>query len=209
MTLFLDSSVLLAACGSGKGASREIFRRAPKQPWTLITIPYVLEEVARNLRNLPPEASADWVRLRRQLRIEDNVLSLDRPAVFVPAKDRPILFSALAWSDVLLTLDTRDFGELLGQRVLRIGCVAAGRLLGTRTRDGPLALNDLSFPPSEDRQLLRRAEAAQRLQGCRRLCGCWLAAGPSHNTGFPFNSGPNLPRPVLTENQIFWESGVL
>ena len=53
MTLFLDSSVLLAACGSRKG-------------------------------------------------------------VFTPAEDRPILFSALAWSDVLVTLDSKDFGELLG-----------------------------------------------------------------------------------------------
>ena len=129
MTLFLDSSVLLAACGSVKGASREIFRRAPKQPWTLITIPYVLEEVARNLSNLPPEASADWVRLRRQLRIEDNVLSLDRPAVFVPAKDRPILFSALAWSDVLLTLDTRDFGELLDSEFYGLAVLRPGAFL--------------------------------------------------------------------------------
>ncbi len=114
MTLFLDSSVLLAVCGSVKGDSREIFRRAPKRQWTLITIPYVIEEVTRNLKNLPPDASEDWVRLRRRLTIEDNVLSLDRPAIFAPAKDRPILFSALAWADVLLTLDSKDFGELLG-----------------------------------------------------------------------------------------------
>ncbi len=92
MTLFLDSSVLLAACGSREGASREVFRLAPKQRWTLVTIPYVLEEVIRNLKNLPPNASADWVRLRRQLTIEDNVLSLDRPTTFGSAKDRPILF---------------------------------------------------------------------------------------------------------------------
>jgi hypothetical protein len=52
--------------------------------------------------------------LRRQVTIEDDVLTLDRPAIFTPAKDRPILFSALAWADVLLTLDSKDFGELLG-----------------------------------------------------------------------------------------------
>jgi predicted nucleic acid-binding protein len=114
VTLFLDTSVLLAASGSSKGASREIFRLAPTQQWTLITIPYVLEEVTRNLKDLPRDASADWVRLRRQLAIEDNVLSLDRPTTFGSAKDRPILFSALAWADVLLTLDSKDFGELLG-----------------------------------------------------------------------------------------------
>jgi hypothetical protein len=30
------------------------------------------------------------------------------------AKDRPILFTAAAWADVLLTLDRHDFGNLLG-----------------------------------------------------------------------------------------------
>jgi hypothetical protein len=54
------------------------------------------------------------VHLRCQLTIKDNVLSLDRPTIFAPAKDRPILFSALAWSDVLVTLDSKDFGDLLG-----------------------------------------------------------------------------------------------
>ena len=151
MTLFLDSSVLLAACGSRKGASREIFRRASKQSWRLLTIPYVLEEVARNLNRLPPAASADWVRLRRQLTIEDNVLTLDRPAIFTPAKDRPILFSALAWSDVLLTFGFKGFRRPAGQRVLRIASVEAGRLLGTRTCDEPLAVKDFSFPSNEDR----------------------------------------------------------
>jgi hypothetical protein len=43
----------------------------------------------------------------------DDVLTLNRPAVFHAAKDRPILFSALAWADVLLTLDRGDFGSLM------------------------------------------------------------------------------------------------
>lgn len=34
--------------------------------------------------------------------------------VFAPAKDRPVLFTALAFADVLLTLDKRDFGPLMG-----------------------------------------------------------------------------------------------
>ena len=66
------------------------------------------------------------------------MLALDRPSVFRAAKDRPILFSALAWADVLLTLDRSDFGELMVKpfyslRVLRPGFFleqehAAGRL---------------------------------------------------------------------------------
>jgi hypothetical protein len=43
----------------------------------------------------------------------DDVLTLDRPAVFLAGKDRPILFSAMAWADILLTLDRADFGGLM------------------------------------------------------------------------------------------------
>jgi len=112
--LFLDTSVLLAASGSSRGASREIFRRAPESGWLLLATPYVIEEVLANLAELPAAATADWVRLRPELVLMDDVLTLDRAAVFEPAKDRPILFSALAWSEVLLTLDRADFGSLLG-----------------------------------------------------------------------------------------------
>ena len=54
MRLFLDASVLLAASGSGAGASREIFRRASANGWILITTPYGLEEVVRNLPDSEP-----------------------------------------------------------------------------------------------------------------------------------------------------------
>jgi len=126
MRLFLDSSVLLAACGSAAGASREIYRRAEINGWELITTPYVIDEVECNLPNLQPSATDDWAFLRKLLSVMDDVLTLDRPAIFGPSKDRPILFSALAWADVLLTLDQNDFGGFIGKpfyglRVLRPG----------------------------------------------------------------------------------------
>jgi hypothetical protein len=111
--LFLDTSVILAASGSAAGASREIFRRASANAWVLISTPYALEEVLRNLADFPPSASAEWARLRPALLVMDDVLTLDRLAVFHAAKDRPILFSALAWADVLLTLDRGDFSGLM------------------------------------------------------------------------------------------------
>ncbi len=40
--------------------------------------------------------------------------SLDRPVAFAASKDRPILFTALAWSHILLTLDREDFANFLG-----------------------------------------------------------------------------------------------
>jgi hypothetical protein len=71
-------------------------------------------EVLANLSNRPATATASWAQLRPELVLMDEVLTLDRAAVFEPAKDRPILFSALAWSEVLLTLDRADFGALRG-----------------------------------------------------------------------------------------------
>ena len=76
--------------------------------------PYVIGEALNNLADFPPAATAQWANLRADLLVLDDVLTLDRPAVFAAGKDRPILFSALAWADVLLTRDTGDFGEILG-----------------------------------------------------------------------------------------------
>jgi hypothetical protein len=137
--LFLDTSVLLAACGSLTGASREIFRRAPVNRWVLITTPYAIEEVLRNLPDFPLSSSANWARLRPGLLVMDDVLTLGLPVVFPTGKDRPILFGAFAWADILLTLDRGDFGGLMekpfyGLLVLKPGLFlererAAARLL--------------------------------------------------------------------------------
>ena len=80
MRLFLDTSVLLAASGSAAGASREVFRRAAVNGWLLVSCPYAIEEVLRNLPTFPPLASAEWTRLRPELLLTDDVLALDRPA---------------------------------------------------------------------------------------------------------------------------------
>ena len=138
MRLFLDTSTVLAACGSTAGASREVFRRSVANGWSLVVTPYVLSEVEYNLPDFPPTATTVWKKLGRQLEVAPDVFTLDRPAVFGPAKDRPILFSALAWADALLTLDQGDFAAVMssqfyGLRVLRPGHFleeerAAGRL---------------------------------------------------------------------------------
>jgi len=92
--LFLDTSLLLSASGSARGASRETFRLASLNGWHLIATPYVVEEAIRNVVELPPAASAEWAKLRPALLILDDVLTLDRAAVFPVGKDRPVLFSA-------------------------------------------------------------------------------------------------------------------
>jgi hypothetical protein len=129
VNVFLDTSVLLAASGSALGASREVFRRASSNSWTLLTVPYAVEEVLRNLPNFQSSATADWARLRPQLMLMDDVLTLHLPVVFPASKDRPILFSALAWADILLTLDRNDFGDLLGNTFYGLTVLKPGMFL--------------------------------------------------------------------------------
>lgn len=134
MRLFLDTSVLLTASGSAKGASREIFYRAPANGWVLIATPFVVNEVIKNLSNFPPLASAVWATLRPQLLLLDDVLTVAWPAVFGPSKDRPILFSAVAWADMLLTLDSGDFGGLMDKPFYGLHVLKPGTFL-ERERD--------------------------------------------------------------------------
>lgn len=107
LRLFLDTSMVLAACGSTVGASHEIFRLARVHGWVLIVTPYVIEEVLNNLGDFPPAATAQWANLRADLLVQDDVLTLDRPAAFAAGKDRPILFSAASPDDRARELVTR------------------------------------------------------------------------------------------------------
>lgn len=138
MRLFLDSSVLLAACGSANGASREVLRLAEVNEWVLIATPYVVEEVLRNLPDFPVAASGVWVQLRPAVLVMDDVVTLDRPSVFPIGKDKPILFSALAWADVLLTLDRADFSELLGTSFYGMPVLRPGAFLEREREAGHL-----------------------------------------------------------------------
>lgn len=129
MRLFLDTSVLLTACASSAGASYEIFRLAQDRGWVLIATPYVIGEVLNNLPEFPASASAQWAKLRANLLLLDDVLTLDRPAIFPAGKDRPILFSALAWADVLLTRDTGDFSAIMGSSFYELQVLTPGNFL--------------------------------------------------------------------------------
>jgi predicted nucleic acid-binding protein len=112
--IFLDTSVLLAACRSKFGASRAILDIAAKQGWKLTASPWVRNEVEKNLSKFPFESTVTWVGLRSRISLVDDVVSIDRALVFPANMDRPVLITALAWSDVLLTLDREDFIKVLG-----------------------------------------------------------------------------------------------
>jgi len=136
--LFLDTSVLLAACASAKGAAREIFRASRMNGWVLVATPYVVEEVLRNLPDFPVSASGEWVRLRAEILLMDDTLTLNRPVVFPVSKDKPILLSALAWADALITLDRGDFATLLGTSFYGMPVLRPGEFLQRERAAGRL-----------------------------------------------------------------------
>ncbi|MBV9657695.1 MAG: PIN domain-containing protein [Verrucomicrobia bacterium] len=138
MRIFLDSSVALAASMSGTGASREVFRLAAGQGWHLLVSPWVLRETRDNLANKSPQAVRTWIALRTLLRVEDDELTFDWPITFETAKDKPVLFTALACADVLLTLDRRDFRDLLGKTIYGLRVLTPGEFLRTEREAGQL-----------------------------------------------------------------------
>jgi hypothetical protein len=85
----------------------------------LIATPCILAEVVRNLPDFPLAATTEWLRLRGQLLIMDDVLMLDRPAVFPAGKDRPILFGAVAWAGCLAHSGSRRFRDSVEWQTLR------------------------------------------------------------------------------------------
>jgi len=138
VNVFLDSSVLLAACGSAAGASRSVIDAASAQGWSLLTSSYVLAEVETNLAALPAGSSDSWALLRAKLEAVPDVLTFEWPTVFAPARDRPILFTAAAWADVLLTLDRSDFTDLLGTSFYGLAILKPGDFLQRERTAGRL-----------------------------------------------------------------------
>ncbi|MDA8107594.1 MAG: hypothetical protein M0015_03065 [Betaproteobacteria bacterium] len=138
MNVFLDSSVLLAACGSAAGASRAVIEMAARQRWQLLSSAYVIAEAEANLAALPAGGADNRARIRDMLQKVPDVLSFEWPAVFAPARDRPILFTTSAWAEVLLTLDRRDFADLLGKSFYGLAILRPGEFLQRERAAGRL-----------------------------------------------------------------------
>ena len=118
MRVFLDSSVILSACGSAKSLSRLITLIARERDWHLVSSASCRAEVTRNVGKFGDEATAYWKTLRTELEWVPDALTSKRPLLLTASKDKPVLISALAdRSKVLLTLDLGDFGPLLGTEV--------------------------------------------------------------------------------------------
>ncbi len=118
MRIFLDSSVLLSTCGSGKSLSRLIMEIAPDRGWHMISASYCRAETSKNIGKLGAEATLIWPDMQSKVEWVPNALTSRKPLLLTASKDKPVLISALAArSEVLLTLDKGDFGLLLGTTV--------------------------------------------------------------------------------------------
>lgn len=140
MKLFLDTSVLLAAAGSGRGASRFLITEAVAHGWVLVSADYCAEEARRNLPKLGASAATAWRRtVFPALEITAVRLALDKPLVFPKAKDRPVVITALAaQSEWLLTLDETDFHGNLGREIYGMRIATPGEFLLAQREQGLL-----------------------------------------------------------------------
>ena len=114
LSVFADSSVLIAGAGSKSGASRTVLVMAEIGLFRLILSRQVLDECERNLRKKLPRALPVLAELLANI---DPEIVPDPPAeesiyweAYIVRKDAPILAAAhLADADRLLTLDRQDF----------------------------------------------------------------------------------------------------
>jgi len=138
--LFLDASVVLAACGRVAGASHAVFDLAGAQGWRLLTGDYVLREVERNVKHrLSAAARSEWQLLRPALAVVADELTYPWLVVFPATKDRPVLFTAAAVADVLLTLDRADFGSVMRAGFYGLPVMKPGDFLRRERAAGRLA----------------------------------------------------------------------
>lgn len=115
MRVFLDSSVLLSACGSEKSLSRLITELATERAWHLVSAMYCRAETTKNIGKFGEAAVARWPVLQAKVEWVPNALTSRKPLLLAASNDKPVLISALAANcAVLLTLDKADFGILLG-----------------------------------------------------------------------------------------------
>lgn len=131
MRLFLDTSVLLAASGSEKGASRYLISVSAALGWELVSSDYCKAEARRNLPKLGRAASTAWrSKISPHVRFAKVSLTLDKPLILAKAKDRPVVITALATrSNILLTLDEADFQRKLGREVYGLSIATPGAFL--------------------------------------------------------------------------------
>ena len=117
LRIFLDANILFSAAQSD-GAIRRLLRELQAAGHTLVADAYVVAEAERNVA-AKTKAGADLPRVLATVQV--NAL-MPSPALaeellaWLPAKDRPVLSSAIGLQcQMLLTGDRRHFGSGFGR----------------------------------------------------------------------------------------------
>jgi predicted nucleic acid-binding protein len=111
---FLDSSVILAACGSARGANSVIMKLAEIGMIEVVTIPYVFDEVERNLERKFADSSQTYRVLRSNIpwviMTNPSAEQFIRWLQIIPLKDASVLEAAVQINPArLVTLDQKHF----------------------------------------------------------------------------------------------------
>jgi predicted nucleic acid-binding protein len=113
---FIDASVLIAACYSSTGASREIILQSIRGNVSLVISELVIQEVERNLTNKAPEALPAFHRFLDAVTFEfvrPTKHQVLQAAAYTALKDAPIVAAAIkAQVDYLVSLDRRHLVEV-------------------------------------------------------------------------------------------------
>lgn len=114
---FLDSSVILAGSASLVGASHALLVMAELGLVKAVTIPYIFDEVERNLTKKLVRGLARYQQIRTSIdwEVADNPVppEINKWTVVLPLKDAPVLAAAVIANPArLITLDTKHFIDL-------------------------------------------------------------------------------------------------
>ena len=112
--VFLDASVLFAACYSEAGSSRDLLREAIRGNVEIVLSEHVLEEARRNLARKAPGALSAFHELltaiKPQMARKPTLGELRRTAAYIHIKDAPVVAAAVkAKVDCLVTWDRKHF----------------------------------------------------------------------------------------------------
>jgi len=129
--LFFDTSVILSATASSRGASRWILEEYSIYKWQLLSANYCKEETLHNLEKVGENAREIFSSLiEPSIKWKADTWVADYPLLFPKAKDRPVVLAALAAeADYLITLDRNDFHGLLGNFVYSVSIRTPGDFL--------------------------------------------------------------------------------
>ena len=119
MRIFLDANILFSAAFSD-GAVQRLIKDLKRSACILVADRYVIEEALRNLSIHRPEAVSELHEIVKSLTVvPTRLVSAKIPVnIQLPEKDIPVLAGAISSGcDILMTGDSRHFGQLFGQTV--------------------------------------------------------------------------------------------